>query len=424
MANPYHQHHTLNSLFFNDLIDIYPFSDRAYHCTSISDLDFAKLGVLRCISHAKTGQEFLQHHAEQGEADIDPSHFFKALKSPRRLANITSLNALLLPVMRAGCDDPFSHFEELADFDIYAADGHYQHAAAFDPKPTETGEKTIATGHFFRLDLRSHHLGYIELSQPDAGKKKAHDITIIRRATTAALRNGAAKGRKVIYAWDKACIDYHLWHKLKHNSGVYFITREKANSKAEVCSRNLIDLTDPRNEGILSDHLVGTSNGVQLRRIIYNDPCDGTTYTYLSNEMTVPAHQLVIIYKCRWDIEKVFHQLKSKMEERKSWASSPVAKRMHGQFECLAHNLLLLAERKINRLGFVDEVEKKKQIQRAPSRYNREGKPMQKAANFIANVVRRATQRTARFIRWLRNHIYGEAPLSHSMARLAVVWSC
>ena len=76
---------------------------------------------------------------------------------------------------------------------------------------------------------------------------------------------------------------------------------------------------------------------MQLRRICYTDPRDGSTYTYLTNEMTVPAYQLVIIYLCRWEIEKVFHQLKSKMEERKSWASSPEAKRAHGQFECLAH---------------------------------------------------------------------------------------
>ncbi len=76
--------------------------------------------------------------------------------------------------------------------------------------------------------------------------------------------------------------------------------------------------------------------------------------------MTLPAHQLVIIYKCRWDIEKVFGELKGKMEERKSWASSPEAKRAHGQFECLAHNLTLLAEREMELLGLEDVVERKK----------------------------------------------------------------
>lgn len=424
MANSISYHDTLKSLFFNVLIKVYPSSQRTYHCTSISDLEFAKLGIIRCISHAKTGQEFLQHHADHGEAEIDPGHFFKALKSPRRLANITSLNSLLLPEMRQRCEDPLAGFEELADFDIYAADGHYQHAAAHDPKPNKTGAKTIATGHFFRLDLRSHHLGYIELSKPDAGKKKAHDLTIIKRATKEELRNGAKKGRKVLYAWDKACIDYHLWSNLKNTAGIYFITREKSNSAAEKCSANLIDSTDPRNQGIVSDHYVGTSNGVLLRRIIYTDPGDETTYTYLTNEMKLPAHQLVVIYKCRWDIEKVFHQLKSKMEERKSWASGPEAKRAHGQFECLAHNLLLLAEWEMKALGLKDEVEKKKQEQRTKTRYNRQGKRIIKTKNFIASAIQRATQRTVRFIRWVRAHIYSEAPLRSSVARLAAVWSC
>ncbi len=276
MALKHYDHNTINSLFFNPLNQVYSDSECTYQCSAISDLDFAKLGILRCLSHAKSGHEFLQHHADHGHAEIDPSHFFKALKSSRRLRNLASINHLLLELMRGRLTDPFGNFEELDGFDIYAADGHYQHAATHDAKPIQSGGQTIATGHFFRLDLRSHHLGYIELSQPDAGKKKAHDITILKRASTATLRNGASKGRKVIYAWDKACIDYHLWHTLKHNSGIYFITREKSNSTAEVCSINLIDPTDQRNQGIASDHLVGTANGVQLRRIIYTDPRDYT----------------------------------------------------------------------------------------------------------------------------------------------------
>ena len=34
------------------------------------------------------------------------------------------------------------------------------------------------------------------------------------------------------------------------------------------------------------------------------------------------------------------------------------------------------------------------------------------------------TQRTVRFIRWLRAHIYSEAHLGVSAARLARVWGC
>jgi len=34
--------------------------------------------------------------------------------------------------------------------------------------------------------------------------------------------------------------------------------------------------------------------------------------------MTLPAHQLVIIYKCRWDIEKASPNLKSAKKGRES----------------------------------------------------------------------------------------------------------
>ena len=422
MATIHDANTTLNSLFFKPLSDIYGGSIKPYSCSSISDLEFAKLGVLRCLSHAKTGQEFLQHHADQGQADIDPGHFFKTLKSKRRLANLASINELLRGTMATAVPDPYAGFEELSGYDIYAADGHYHHAAAFDPKPTTSTGKSNATGHFFRLDMRSHHLGHLDLGVPDYGKKRTHDITVIKRATTAALRNNAPKGRKILYAWDKACIDYGMWSHLKHTSGIYFITREKSNSAATVSSRNFIDTSDPRNDGIESDCLVSPSYGEVLRRITYTDPADGTAYTYLTNEMKIPAHQLVIIYKHRWDIEKVFHQLKSKMEERKSWASSETAKRHHAVFECLAHNLCLLMEEEMKSRGLKDEVEGKKSEGREKTRRNREGNPMERVSNFIGKAITRATQRTVRFIRWLRATLYSQGSVADSMIKLERVW--
>ena len=50
------------------------------------------------------------------------------------------------------------------------------------------------------------------------------------------------------------------------------------------------------------------------------------------------------LYKMRWDIEKVFDDLKNKMGEKKAWASSLTAKSMQAQFLCIVHNLLKLLE--------------------------------------------------------------------------------
>lgn len=410
---------TLNHAFFAPIESVYPQSEKQYNCATISDLDYAKLGILRCLSPATTGNEFIQDHGLKTADIYEVSHFFKTLKSDRRLSNLTSLNALLKETNKELLPDIFAHCSELDNFDIYAGDGHYQHAASFDPK--ENGRKT-ATGHFFRLDLRNHHLDYISLEKPDWGKKKKHDARIIQEADPEALRNHAPKGRKIIYAWDKACIDYLQWGKLKHNNGIYFITQEKSNSAATKMSNNLHDPTDPRNQGVQSDYLVG-AGGQTMRRIIYIDPRDGKTYTYITNELTLPAFALVLIYKQRWDEEKVFYQLKSKFNERKSWASSDTAKQAQAIFECLTHNLSLQLEHQIiTHEGITDEIEAKKKQGREKTRRNREGKPLKPAKNYINQAIQRATHRTHRFIRWLRQQLYTELPWRESINLLAQFW--
>ncbi len=421
-------HHHINTDFSNEffkpVIEVYSDSVRQYKCLGISDINFAQLGTLRCTSSAKTGQEFLQYHADAEVADIGADHFFKALMSKRRLENLTSVNQLLAGKITQQTVDPLAQFPELQKWEVNLVDGHYQKAACFDPKYKDSKDnlRSIATGHFFRMDLRNQHLSCLDLVKPDYGKKKTHDVTVIRRSTAAILRNGAAKGRKVMLVWDKACIDYQLWFDLKHTHGIYFITLEKENSAAEICSANLVDRSDPRNDGVESDHLVSTSNGVQLRRIVYKNPKDGKVYTYLTNDNTLPSGILVLFYKHRWDEEKVFDVLKNKMEERKSWASSDAAKQSHAVFECLAHNLLLLLEdRIIEDEGFVDEYERKKDLGR-----KREGSPeslrRKKVGNMVNTAIVRATQRTQRFIRWVRNRIYMKASWRDSVARLATIW--
>lgn len=410
---------TLNKTFFAPAEQVYPLSQKQYNCATIPDLDYAKLGILRCLSSATTGNEFIQNHGLETSEFYETSHFFKALKSKRRLSNLTSINTRLKDTAKGTLPDAFAHCPELDNFDIYAGDGHYLHAACFDPK--KNGKKR-PTGHFFRLDLRNHHLDYIDLEKPDWGKVKKHDARIIQEADPEALRNHAPKGRQIIYCWDKACVDYHQWGKLKHNNGVYFITQEKANSAAQKMSHDLHDKTDPRNNGIREDHLAG-AGGQTMRRIVYTDPSDGKTYTYITNELTLPAFALVLIYKHRWDQEKVFYQLKSKFHERKSWASSETAKQAQAIFECLTHNLTLMLEHQILETeNITDEIEAEKKKGREKHRANREGIPLKPATNYIGTSLERATHRTQRFIRWLRQQIYKQLPWRESINLLAKFW--
>ena len=228
----------------------------------------------------------------------------------------------------------------------------------------------------------------------------------------------------MIYFWDKACVDYGTWARLKQR-GIYFVTREKTNSAMTVMSADQTNHEDSRNEGILSDVLVGNSNGEVMRRITYQDPCDQKIYTYLTNELRLPPWAIALCYKHRWDIEKVFDQLKNKMAETKSWASDNTAKESHAIFECLAHNLSLLFEEQIRiEEGLSDQIEEKKSQGREKSRCNREGEPLKPAKNFINQMFQRATQRTVRYLRWLRNWLYLDAPWGQARDRLAHVWGC
>ena len=426
---PYTQHETtLNSLFYKPLSDVYSTSCHQRQCPEISDFDFLTMGVERCLSQAKSGHDFLQNYRKEDGKKVAVGHFFSQLASPRRLANLRSVNEGFGVYLKDLLTDELAVIDELKGWHLFAGDGHYHKAAAFDEKrkadtSSRAASKT-ATGHFFTLDLRTHHLDHLDLAQPEDGKKNEHDMKMLKRQDLNTLRANARSGQKVFYLWDRACIDYKFWNQAKSQKGAYFATLAKSNSVTNVI-RTLqeIDYTDPRNEGIHSDDLVETSQGYEVRRVKYTDPRDGTQYTYLTNEKTLPAWIIVLLYKHRWDIEKVFDELKTKLEEQKSWASAIEAKMAHAYFLCLTHNMMLMVENEMqSNLGLEDVVEQKKQVTRAKTKWK--GVRAKQPASYINSFFKRASQRTFRFIRWLRYHINIKASYRQAVNELADIWGC
>jgi len=405
----------LSKNLFKPLVEIYEKSLHQYRCAGISDVKFAQLGIARVASSVKSGHDYLQKLADLNIADMSVDHFFKALKSPRRLKNLTSLNDLLSVPIKEAVTDPFATYSELANWEIFAVDGHYQEHACHDPIFVKGAQQSYApTGHFFRLNLRTHHMSLMDTMRPDIkhGRKKEHDARIIQRATKDEIRYHTPKGKKVLLVWDKACVDYDSWNKLKYGSGTYFITLEKSNSAAEIMSNDRCDHSDLRNEGIVSDVLVGVGQAT-MRRITYTNPMDGKTYVYLTNELTLPAYLLVVFYKHRWDIEKVYYQFKTKFEERKSWATSLESKQAHATFECLLHNLLLILEVQLNEEeGIYDEQSEK----------INQGRKRPKPQGYINEIVQRASHRSLKLIRWLRNLLFTQTSWSHALKRLMSIW--
>jgi hypothetical protein len=298
-----------------------------------------------------------------------------------------------------GRNDPLALHPELDGFAIYASDGH-SHAAASHEKPIRG--KIRAVNHIYMLNLRSHSLEHLALTQPAKGKKKEHELCALKRMGSEALRMREKKGTKVIHAYDPAIIDYAQWHRWKQGRGIYIITMEKRNSALREISEKPFEINDPRNTGIVSDEMLCSSKNHRLRRIRYCDPETGKIYSYLTNEFTLPPGLLAFIYKLRWDAEKTFDQVKNIFGEQKAWAISTESKIQQAGFIALAHNLLLMLEWKIEeREGLRDEkVEKRKEarIKKATTAAALAGRTF----NPLIASVRRVSKRSVQFIGWVQ----------------------
>jgi hypothetical protein len=339
--------------------------------------------------------------------------------------------------MRRAMPDAFAAFKCLDDFDLYAGDGHFVAAASHDkaaPRKNATQDQALgrtaaftstkyATGHLYSLDLRSHCMTHLSVSD-QVQRKKEHDMRALKRQNIQSLRQGAGKGRKVLYVWDRAGIDFRQWYDWKQK-GIYFLSREKENMKLETLGLHPFDRADPVNRGVIADELVGTSVGVTLRRVTYQDPESGTIYTFLTNlPVSILPGIVALLYKSRWDVEKVFDEFKNKLGETKSWASTANAKTCQARLLCLTHNLMTLMEEQIfQRTGIRNEAET-----------NRKGKTLAKrdkqsksngggGLTVLQKCIQRLTQRTVKFIRWLKNHLDSNHSWTQALAHLVKIYA-
>ena len=477
MAHITHCQSTTHRNFFKPLFDALNAAKHRRRCPELNDALWLEAGVRRCLELVQSGRDFLQQLADEHDAHINNSTFFESLKSERRLRLLDEILAQVRARMSREMPDPFAAFPCLKDFDLYAGDGHFISAACHDkavprsrPASAKPGDTTrhkstkYATGHLYALDQRSYAMIHLTVAD-QIERKKEHEMRALKRQTIETLRQGAAKGRKPLYVWDRAGIDFRQWYQWKHQYGIYFLSREKDNMNLEVIGCLEIDRSQVINRGVLADEFVATSQGVSVRRVIYQDPATGVTYSFLTNlPESVPPGVVALLYKMRWDVEKVFDEFKNKLAETKSWASSPTAKTIQARLLCLTRNLMTLMEEDIYKTSAVcNEAEFKRRDKRAKDRARHQPADRESAAPepnnpertrtspertspepvspepanpepanpdssspleiAVLNAFNRLTQRTVKFIRWLRNHLDLPRSWEAALARLAHVYS-
>jgi Transposase DDE domain len=402
--------------FLSPINELLPHCQNIRDCPELPDETWFRLGLEPVLHELPSGRAFLQEHAFRFPHCPPRSNYFESLKSTRRLNLAQELNQLLCQRIVQRLPDPLSQYAELADFDLYAGDGHWHGAAAHDA-PADDDTK-YAVGHFYALDLRRQSLRHLATG---IGKKE-HDMHVLKRLDARTLRQHASKGRKVLYVWDKASIDFHAWHRWKQASGVYFVSLEKENMNLEVTGHPAWDPTDPVNAGIKSVELVSGSAGVLVRRIRYVEPVTGTEYVFITNEMTLRPGLIAFLYKLRWDVEKVFDVLKNKLHEQQAWASSMNAKCAQAQLICLLHNLVEILEETLRLDGIENLAEmarKRKVFAQAEAFATAAGR---KFPSCVA-ALQRLTQCSVKLLRWLRSSLADKLAWDAATPRLRELYA-
>jgi len=391
---------TVFNRFFEPARTALQAANRKRHCTEYTDESFIIAGIGRVIASVSSGRDWVQRLQASMGFSVTVASFFQALRSKRRQALTEEVAAHIRNQVdddSTASYDPLMKHEELQGYAVFASDGHYE-AAASHTKAVQ--DKVQAQGYFYSLNLRSHSLSLLDVARPKV--KREHDITALKRLSPTQLRLGTPVGSKVIHVYDPAAIDYRQWTKWK-TRGIYLISREKSNSKPFVIGLREYDENDPRNTGVLSDEHVGVFCGVMIRRVRYQDPATEKIFSFVTTEFTLPPGLIAFLYKLRWDIEKCFDEKKNKLYEKKAWGITDEAKSNQAHFVCMAHNLLVLLERQLDRdEDLRDEKildKRRKRLQRLEQQIRASGRN----PNPMVMECHRITQRSLQFIRWLRD---------------------
>ena len=410
---------TLRQTFFAPLAAALSRSTHIRACPGYTDAQHLESGVGRVFDHIVSGREWVQRIAMKFGVAVSVSNFFASLRSKRRQAMVNEVccdvraqaDGLIVPAA-----DPLAAHSELDGFAVYASDGHTHRASAHEKE--RHGKKYPVT-HIYSLNLRTHSLSPLGLSFPQKRqRKKEHELATLKRIGGKALRMDEPTGVRVIHVYDPAVIDYVQWQKWKQGRGIYVLTLEKSNSALTILGDVPWDIDDKRNIGVIADELVGPSNGYLMRRVTYKDPVTGKIYRFLLNELTIPPGLVAFLYKLRWDVEKVFDEIKNKSFERKAWAGNEQAKSQQAMFICLAHNLMRILETKLHHdEGITDQ----KAVVRRRTRIDEEitqAKEAGRIPNPLVTTWQRATQRCCQFFRWLRHCLADSTPWTQAVELL------
>ena len=152
--------------------------------------------------------------------------------------------------------------------------------------------------------------------------------------------------------FDRAYTIYHQFAQWTAQK-IWFVTRMKENADYHVV-KVLVDKTKKKNaKGIIKEQYVTVAEKIgnkklgrmKLRRIVVKTE-EGKEYVFITNNFSMPAHQIATIYKSRWMIELLFKQIKQNFPLRYFWGESPNAIKTQVYCVLIAQLLMVVIRKK------------------------------------------------------------------------------
>jgi IS4 transposase len=152
------------------------------------------------------------------------------------------------------------------------------------------------------------------------------------------------------YIVDRGFLDFERLFRF-HEAGSFFVTRGKANLKAERRYSHPVD----RSTGLICDQTIVLTGfyshkGFQtpLRRIRFKDPKTGKRLIFLTNNFALPALTITDLYRCRWQVELFFKWIKQHLRIKQFYGTSENAVKTQIWIAVSVYVLVAIVKKRLN----------------------------------------------------------------------------
>jgi len=191
--------------------------------------------------------------------------------------------------------------------------------------------------------IKLHTLYDIKTSIPSflyISKASVHDVNILDLIPYEA---GS------FYIVDRGYIDYRRLYSI-HSKGSFFVTRAKDNLRFKRMYSKKVD----KSSGVKSDQIgrlevyySKKDYPEKLRRIKYYDPESNKELIFLTNNTSLKANEIALLYKKRWEVEIFFKWMKQHLKIKSFWGTTVNAVKIQIYCAIIAYCLVAIIGSKL-----------------------------------------------------------------------------